>query len=436
MADGVSGAARRGVLVVGHGSRREEANEDVREAARRIAARGGFELTEAAFLEIEHPNVAAGFARLVERGARRVTVHPYFLSPGRHTRGDLPVEVREAAARHPGVTYRITEPLAAHRLVIEASVERIRETEGQGTGEAEGWMMREPLSRNLARAQSVSHDSQGGSRSQSGSHAARRGTVYLVGAGPGDPGLLTLKARDLLASCDVVVYDYLVNPEILVHVPARAERVYVGKVGGGRQTPQDEINRTLVAHARRGASVVRLKGGDPFLYGRGGEEASALGAAGVAFEVVPGISSALAVPAYAGIPLTHRGLSASVAVVTGTRAEESDDSRSLASAAAADTVVVLMGVSRLRQIAAELVAAGRSPETPAAVVRWGTYEGQQTVEGTLRTIAEEAERAAMRAPAVIVVGEVVSLRERLRWFENARTFAAENELGMAAVSAV
>ncbi len=219
----------------------------------------------------------------------------------------------------------------------------------------------------------------------------------------------------------MVVYDYLVNPEILVHVPARAERVYVGKVGGGRQTPQDEINRTLVAHARRGASVVRLKGGDPFLYGRGGEEAEALGAAGVAFEVVPGISSALAVPAYAGIPLTHRGLSASVAVVTGTRAEDGDDdSRSLASSAAADTVVVLMGVSRLRQIAAELVAAGRSPETPAAVVRWGTYEGQQTVTGTLRTIADEAERAAMRAPAVIVVGEVVSLRERLRWFESAQ----------------
>ncbi|HEX6623981.1 MAG TPA: uroporphyrinogen-III C-methyltransferase [Pyrinomonadaceae bacterium] len=417
MADGVSGAARRGVLVVGHGSRREEANEDVRAAARRIAARGGFELTQAAFLEIEHPNVAAGFARLVERGARSVTVHPYFLSPGRHTRGDLPVEVREAAARHPGVTYRITEPLSAHRLVIEASIERIRETEGRATSEAEGWKTGEPLSRNP-------------------SHAARRGTVYLVGAGPGDPGLLTLKARDLLASCDVVVYDYLVNPEILRHVASHAERVYVGKVGGGRQTPQDEINRTLVAHARGGASVVRLKGGDPFLYGRGGEEAEALGAAGVAFEVVPGISSALAVPAYAGIPLTHRGLSASVAVVTGTRAEESDGSRSLASSAAADTVVVLMGVSRLREIAAELVAAGRSPETPAAVVRWGTYEGQQTVTGTLRTIGDEAERAAMRAPAVIVVGEVVSLRERLRWFESTQTFEAENDLEMAAVSAV
>lgn len=446
MGDGVSlrlnRETPRGVLVVGHGSRREEANADVREAARRIAVRGQLELVEAAFLEIEHPNVAEGFARLVARGARGVTVHPYFLSPGRHTRGDLPVEVREAAAEHPGVTYRITEPLAAHRLVIEASIERIRETEGRRADETERRTMREPLTESYSSAQSdarsqvVAHDSQSDSRSQSLSHAARRGTVYLVGAGPGDPGLLTLKARDLLASCDVVIYDYLVNPEILLHVPRQAERVYVGKVGGGRQTPQVEINRALVAHARRGASVVRLKGGDPFLYGRGGEEAEALRAAGVAFEVVPGISSALAVPAYAGIPLTHRGVAATIAVVTGTRAEEhNDDAPSLASHAAADTVVVLMGVSRLRQIAEELIAAGRSPETPAAVVRWGTYEGQQTIVGTLRTIGDEAERAAMRAPAVIVVGEVVSLRERLRWFENSRTFAAGDELGLAAVAA-
>jgi len=254
-----------------------------------------------------------------------------------------------------------------------------------------------------------------------------------------------VKARDLLASCDVVVYDYLVNPEILVHVSRRAERVYVGKVGGGRQTPQDEINRTLVERALNGDRVVRLKGGDPFLYGRGGEEALALASAGVAFEVVPGISSALAVPAYAGIPLTHRGLAASVAVVTGTRAEEhgrrgdedgDEDAPSFAAHAAAETVVVLMGVSRLRAIAEELIAAGRSPETPAAVVRWGTYEGQQTVVGTLRTIADEAERAAMRAPAVIVVGHVVSLRERLRWFENAQTFGAEQELELAAATAV
>src|SRR5215216_5656890 len=216
----------RGVLVVGHGSRREEANADVREAARRIGERGGFPLVEAAFLEITHPNIAEGFARLVGRGARHVVVHPYFLSPGRHTRGDIPVEVRAAAENHPGVTYQITEPLAAHRLVIDASVERIREAEGWPTVD------------------------EGNAVSPSVSQVARRGVVYLVGAGPGDPGLLTLKARDLLAGCDAVVYDYLVNPEVLGLVPTRAERVYVGKVGGGRQTPQSDINRMLVGLAR------------------------------------------------------------------------------------------------------------------------------------------------------------------------------------------
>jgi len=150
-------------------------------------------------------------------------------------------------------------------------------------------------------------------------YRARLGTVYLGWRGPGDPGLLTVKARDLLESCDVVIYDYLVNPEMLSNVRAGAEHIYVGKVGGGQQTPQDEINRLLVSHAQKGQRVVRLKGGDPFLFGRGGEEAEALRNAGVAFEVVPGISSALAVPAYAGIPLTMRGLSSSVAVITGAR---------------------------------------------------------------------------------------------------------------------
>jgi len=392
------------VLVVGHGSRREEANRDVQEAARRIAERGDFALVEAAFLEIARPDVAEGFARLVERGARHVVVHPYFLSPGRHTRGDIPVEVRAAAEKHPGVTYQITEPLAAHRLVIDASVERIRE--------AEGWPTLD----------------EGDVVSPSASQAARRGTVYLVGAGPGDVGLLTLKARDLLAGCDVVVYDYLVNPEVLGLVSVHAERVYVGKVGGGRQTPQSDINRMLVGLAREGKRVVRLKGGDPFLFGRGGEEAEALHAAGVPFEVVPGVSSALAAPAYAGIPLTHRVFSSSVAIVTGAHADGQLHPNALAGLASAETIVVLMGMSRVGEIAGELIEAGRSPETPAAVVRWGTYEGQQTVTGTLRTIKDEVERASLRPPAVIVVGEVVSLRGRLNWFEGLSDSTVGNEL--------
>ncbi len=379
-----------GVLVVGHGSRREEANSDVREVAVQIGKRGGFPLVQAAFLEIEQPNISAGFKRLVQRGARSITVHPYFLSPGRHTRGDLPREVSAVAADFPSVSYHISEPLAAHPLVIAASVERILDT----------------IDPERSKAPDVAH------------FTARQGTVYLVGAGPGDPGLLTVKARDLLSSCDVVIYDYLVNPEILGYVPTSTERIYVGKVGGGRQTPQDQINTLLIAHALAGKRVVRLKGGDPFLFGRGGEEAEALKAAGVFFEIVPGISSALAVPAYAGIPLTHRGLSSSVAVVTGARSgtgiHERDAFRNLA---AADTIVVLMGLSHLHEIAHDLTTAGRSVETPAAVIRWGTYDGQQTVTGTLGTIAVEAKRAGVRAPAVIIVGEVVRLRERLKWFE-------------------
>ena len=398
---------QRGVLVVGHGSRRAEANEDVREAARRIGERGGFVLVEPAFLEIEHPNIAEGFARLVQRGARDITVHPYFLSPGRHTRGDIPVEVSEAASRHPGITYRITEPLSAHPLVIEASVERISESmDHEAHDRASG-----PL--HISRER----------------YRAERGRVYLVGAGPGDPGLLTVKAVDLLESCDTLVYDYLVNPEVLAHVPASTERIYVGKVGGGRHTPQRQINHLLIQQARAGKRVVRLKGGDPFLFGRGAEEAEALVEAGIRFEVVPGVSSALAVPAYAGIPLTHRGMSSSVAVITGARGGDGAyEFGAFAHLALADTLVVLMGVAHLREIANDLMNSGRSVETPAAVIRWGTYNGQQTVTGTLGSIALEAERAGMRAPAVIIIGEVVRLRERLNWFEQNLGVVDEEEL--------
>jgi uroporphyrin-III C-methyltransferase len=396
---------KKGLLVVGHGSRREEANTDLRRAARLIAARGGAELVEAAFLEIESPNIAEGFARLVERGARSITVHPYFLSPGRHTRGDLPVKVAEAAANHPGISFLITEPLTSHDLVIQASIERIRETEGYTA----------PKSLPAT--------------------VADQGKVYIVGAGPGDPELLTLKAHNLLRSCDAVVYDYLVNPEILGLIQPFAEKIYVGKIGGGRQTPQTEINEILIEKALQGKSVVRLKGGDPFIFGRGGEEAAALRALNISFEIVPGISSAIAAPAYAGIPLTHRSLSASFAVLTGTRVKENSGFvPELAKFAAIDTLVILMGVQNLREISRQLIQAGREADTPAAVIRWGTYNGQEVVTGNLENIAEEAEKADFRAPAVIVVGEVVRLREHLSWFETAApNFGFAEQFGAAAV---
>lgn len=368
-----------GILVVGHGSRREEANADVREAARLIARRGSFACVEPAFLEIASPTIDEGFAKLVKRGANHVIVHPYFLSPGRHTRGDIPVEVEEAANRNPGVTYQITEPLAAHPSVIDASIERILEM--QRTANAE-----------------------------------RLRKVYLVGAGPGDPGLLTVRALELLRKADVVIYDYLVNPDLLNHLKEDAERIFVGKIGRGTQTPQSKINELLVSKAGEGKLVVRLKGGDPFLFGRGGEEALALRAAGTAFEIVPGISSALAVPAYAGIPLTHRGLSSSIAILTGANAGDGKLFEDLFNARAADSIVVLMGIRHLREITEQLIAVGRSAETPVAVLRWGTYESQQVVTGTLATIAGIAAAESVRPPSIIVIGEVVQLQKSLSWF--------------------
>jgi uroporphyrin-III C-methyltransferase len=378
-----------GILIVGHGSRREEANEDVREAARLIARRGPFACVEPAFLEIVSPTIEEGFDKLARRGADHVIVHPYFLSPGRHTRGDIPVDVQAAATRHPGVTYQITEPLAAHPSVIDASIERILDTKKPPT------------------------------------EAGRR-KVYLVGAGPGDPGLLTVRALELLRKADVVIYDYLVNPDLLIHLKEDAERIFVGKVGRGTQTPQSKINELLVSKASEGKLVVRLKGGDPFLFGRGAEEGLTLRAAGIPFEIVPGISSALAVPAYAGIPLTYRGLSSSIAILTGANAGDGKLSEDLLNARAADTIVVLMGIAHLREITEQLTALGRSLDTPVAVLRWGTYESQQIVTGTLATIADIAAAEGVRPPSIIVIGEVVRLQKSLSWF--GEKFAERTEL--------
>ncbi|HSE25042.1 MAG TPA: uroporphyrinogen-III C-methyltransferase [Pyrinomonadaceae bacterium] len=374
-----------GILVVGHGSRRREANDDVRQAAERIGLCGSFPIVEAAFLEIEQPSIREAIVHLVQRGVREIIVHPYFLSPGRHTRGDIPFEVQESADAFPGITFRISEPLSAHPQVISASVERIRET---------------------------IHDT---NPAGLGKRVATPGTVYLVGAGPGDPELLTVRAHQLLRSCDVVIYDYLVNPDILNQLPSGIERIYVGKIGGGSQTPQSEINSLLIACALKGQRVVRLKGGDPFLFGRGAEEAEVLQGAGIPFQVVPGISSALAVPAYAGIPLTHRGYSSSVTIITG--ASGASGNYQAVNSAAADTLVILMGIKHLQEIAMDLIANGRSAETPVAIIRWGSYEGQETLTGTLRSIGRLAQEEGVRAPAVIVIGEVVKLRERLQWFE-------------------
>jgi uroporphyrinogen III methyltransferase / synthase len=245
-----------------------------------------------------------------------------------------------------------------------------------------------------------------------------RGTVYLVGAGPGDPGLLTVRGHELLRRADVVVYDRLVNPALLELARPEALRISAAKRPGHHERSQAEIEALLVAHARRGHVVVRLKGGDPFVFGRGGEEAEALAAAGIPFEVVPGVSSAVAAPAYAGIPLTHRRIASSFAVVTG----HEDPDKAVASvdwgplATAVDTLVVLMGVRALPTIVAALLAHGRSADTPVALVRWGTTPAQAVVTGTLADIVERARTEELTPPVVIVIGDVVALRDRLAWF--------------------
>ena len=248
------------------------------------------------------------------------------------------------------------------------------------------------------------------------------GKVYLVGAGPGDPGLITLKAAGCLARADVVVYDNLANPELLNMAP-QAEKIYVGKKAAAHTMAQEEINQLLVALGRQGKQVVRLKGGDPMVFGRGGEEAAALAAAGVDFEVVPGVTSAIAAPAYAGIPVTDRRAASAVAFVTGhedpTKGGSTIPWQALAHI---PTLVVLMGVGNLEAICTQLVAAGRDPATPAAVVERGTTPRQRLVRAPLGELAEAAARAGVRPPAVIVVGEVVEIGRELNWYQNLPLF--------------
>ncbi len=243
------------------------------------------------------------------------------------------------------------------------------------------------------------------------------GCVYLVGAGPGSPDLLTLRAARLLAEAQVVVYDRLVGDEILGMIPAGASRIAVGKVPGMHCVPQHEINALLVATAGKGRRVVRLKGGDPFLFGRGSEEALYLRAHGIPFEVVPGVTAASAACAYAGIPLTHRGLSRVVQLVTGHLQEGEDLELPWATLARGDTTLaVYMGLANLPAIATRLIGAGLSPETPAAAIQSGTTAAQRRVLGTVATLAALVRDAALEAPVLIVIGPVVALAETLDWF--------------------
>lgn len=252
----------------------------------------------------------------------------------------------------------------------------------------------------------------------------KKGTVYLVGAGPGDPGLLTMRGAELLERADVVVYDALVNPELLKLARNGVEVIYGGKRSKEHAVSQDELNALLVAKAREGKNVVRLKGGDPYIFGRGGEEAEELAAANINFEVVPGVSSVVAGPNYAGIPLTHRDHCSSFTVITGHEDPSKDDTALDWEhiAKMPGTKVILMGVERIRALADSLMAGGMPPGTPVGMVRWGTTGRQQSIEGTLATIADVVADKQFKAPAVTVIGGVVKLRRKLNWFEQRPLF--------------
>lgn len=247
-----------------------------------------------------------------------------------------------------------------------------------------------------------------------------KGNVSLIGAGPGDPGLITVKGLERIKTAEVIIYDYLASPALLGHAREDAEKIYVGKKGGDHTLSQDEINALITEKAKEGYSVARLKGGDPFIFGRGGEEAEVLVNAEIPFEVVPGVTSAIAAPAYAGIPLTHREFTSTVTFITGhedpTKKESSINWASLAKTGG--TLVFFMGVKNLPNITDQLLEHRMNPETPVALVRWGTTAEQVTVTGILSNIVERVKAAGLKAPAIIVIGEVVNLRQKLKWFEN------------------
>ncbi len=252
----------------------------------------------------------------------------------------------------------------------------------------------------------------------------RNGKVYLIGAGPGDPGLLTIKAKNCIENADVVVYDYLASPYLLDYAKPDAQIIYVGKKGGDHTLTQNKINLLLVEKAKEGHDVARLKGGDPFVFGRGGEEAQMLLGHGVNYEVVPGVTSAIAAPAYAGIPVTHRDHTSFVSFITGhENPNKKNSSMQWDVYAKSDaTLVFLMGVKNLPNIVKNLVANGKKASTPIALVRWGTTTRQQTVTGTLETIVEVVKEAGIKSPSIIIIGDVVSLRDELAWFDKKALF--------------
>ena len=241
--------------------------------------------------------------------------------------------------------------------------------------------------------------------------------VYIIGAGPGDIELITVKGLRCIKEADVILYDRLLNKELLNYAKPGAELIFCGKLPNRHAMVQENINESLVRYAMEGKIVTRLKGGDPFVFGRGAEEAEVLAKEQIPFEIVPGITSGIAAPAYAGIPVTHRDLSASFAIVTGHRQAGKDDDLKWESLVHIETIAIYMGVKNLSYIVSQLLKFGRAKETPVALIHWGTYDKQQTVTGTLETIESIVEESDISNPSMIVIGEVVALREKIQWFQ-------------------
>ena len=421
------------------------------EAVRRTYANGDLEGAFVAVAATDDPETnASAYEEAEDRGVLMNAVddvaHCHFAAPSVVRRGDLVLAI-STAGKAPALAKRLREELSERfgpewGTLVDVLAEARREALSAGA-RADGFDLwarrwRSALGEDLVGLVREGRADEArrrvvaallGRPPDGGPGHGRRllrlpGKVWIVGAGPGDPGLITLRGRQALESADVVVYDRLVHPELV----AGKSAIFVGKRAGERHAGQREINALLVRLARRGKTVVRLKGGDPFVFGRGGEEAEALAAAGVRYEVVPAPTSAIAALAYAGIPVTDRRVASSVAIVSGHSAGDRDvDWRRLA--ASVDTIVVLMGVGNLDHVVRELISGGRDPRTPAAIVENGTLPGQRVVTADLGTLPASARRSGIRSPAAIVIGEVVSLRRRIAWFEGASESAGSLAVG-------
>jgi uroporphyrin-III C-methyltransferase/precorrin-2 dehydrogenase/sirohydrochlorin ferrochelatase len=389
-------------------------------AARRAAAM----VTAGAEVLVVAPSIGPDVRRLADDGALQVAQRPY--SPG-----DLDgVWLVHACTDQPAVNGAVAADAEADRVFCvraddrEASAAWVPAVHRQGdvvvAVNAGGAPARARALRDQIAEALVAGGMPGPRTTAAAERTGSSGVVHLVGAGPGDPGLLTLRAREVLRQADVVLLDRLVDRAILAHLRPDAEVVDVGKRGWATKAgeQQDEIERLMVGHARAGRRVVRLKGGDPFVFGRGGEEALACAAAGIPFDVVPGVSSAIAVPAYAGIPVTHRGITHDVAVLSGHLDPDDPASqvRWRAHAESAGTLVVLMGLSTLAEVCTTLIRYGRSPGTPAASIARGTTVRQRVVVSDLEGLAAAVEEAHLPSPVVTVIGDVVRLREQMRWY--------------------